>query len=278
MIRSVVFLCSMAAAAGLSAQAGTFRLTASQESGAPGSNVDVSVNLDNPTPAEGFSFGLTFDASVLTLVGASEGVVPSATNGGTGADFFYVDMSPATPAGVSGGAILGCLISLAPPLDTIPAGIGHPIALVHFAVAAGAGLGATSPVLFSGQLGLPPVQMVISVNGSPVTPSTVGGSVTIQAQATPQLRRGDCNGDAAQNLADAIALLATLFPNGAPFMPPCRDACDANDDGAMNLSDVIAILASQFGSPIVPLPSPYPGCGADTTPSGLECTNPTGCP
>ncbi|MGE3164928.1 MAG: hypothetical protein AB7O52_08475 [Planctomycetota bacterium] len=278
MIRSFTLVCGLAAATTLSAQAGSYQLSASHEFGAVGQTVDVSLTLDNPAAAEGFSFGITYDDTVLTLTGASEGLVPAATNGGTGADFFYVDMSPVRPAGISAGAVIGCLISLAPPLDTIPVGSGNEIAVAHFGILAGNSPGVSAAVEFTGQLGLPPVQMVVSVNGSPITPAVLAGSVTVQAFSAPQLRRGDCNDDGAQNLADAIALLATLFPNGSPFMPPCLDACDANDDGSMNLSDVIAILASQFGSPIVPLPAPSTSCGADTTPSALDCASPNACP
>ncbi|MFN0060013.1 MAG: hypothetical protein ACKVX7_16260 [Planctomycetota bacterium] len=88
---------------------------------------------------------------------------------------------------------------------------------------------------------------------------------------TPQLIRGECNGDGLFNIADGIALLGFLFPAGPPPVLGCEDACDGNDDGALNIADVVTILNALFvpGSP--PIPAPHPSCGADPTVDALDC-------
>ena len=105
-------------------------------------------------------------------------------------------------------------------------------------------------------------------------------SMTIEPPAPSDLfRRGDCNEDSAENIADAVSLLSTLFPppGGPPAPPVCSDACDANDDGLLNIADAIAILGSLFGSPPVPLPEPMGACGEDRTSDALDCASQPGC-
>ena len=101
------------------------------------------------------------------------------------------------------------------------------------------------------------------------------GSVYIYERGQTFLR-GDCNGDGAANIADAVTLLAYLFSGGG--IPGCLDACDGNDDGVNNLADAITILNALFvpGSP--PLPDPSPDCGADPTGDSLDCPQPGSCP
>ncbi|MFN0060038.1 MAG: PQQ-dependent sugar dehydrogenase [Planctomycetota bacterium] len=99
----------------------------------------------------------------------------------------------------------------------------------------------------------------------------------VSGGGAPSFRRGDCNGDAQLNLADAIFLLSRIFSGGATGS--CDDACDGNDDGAINIADVIRILGAFFGDIVVPLPSPYPACGIDPTAvDGLGCAAAAGCP
>jgi len=92
-------------------------------------------------------------------------------------------------------------------------------------------------------------------------------------------RRGDCNNDGGNNIADAVYLLGALFPGmNPPNALNCQDACDGNDDGGLNIADAVAILASLFGSPAVPLPAPGPNCGPDpTTTDTFRCAVQT-CP
>ncbi|MEM7164271.1 MAG: dockerin type I repeat-containing protein [Planctomycetota bacterium] len=87
-----------------------------------------------------------------------------------------------------------------------------------------------------------------------------------------EFRRGDCNTDGGTDIADAVKVLNHLFPpSGTVNLVLCHDACDANDDGALNVADAVRILNALFGTVTVPLPAPYPGCGADPTADELLC-------
>ena len=105
--------------------------------------------------------------------------------------------------------------------------------------------------------------------------------MTISTGPAPELFvRGDCNGEGAFNIADAVFLLGVLFPApGAPqTIPECDDACDANDDGALNIADAVAILDALFGSPPTPIPPPTGTCGDDlNTPDMLSCVTQPSC-
>ncbi|MEC9477122.1 MAG: hypothetical protein VX764_08800 [Planctomycetota bacterium] len=81
--------------------------------------------------------------------------------------------------------------------------------------------------------------------------------------------RGDCNGDGAFNIADAIKLLSYLFSGGV--LPACLDSCDGNDDGNLNLADAVTMLNELFlpGSP--PIPAPDAVCSIDPTDDPLNC-------
>lgn len=95
----------------------------------------------------------------------------------------------------------------------------------------------------------------------------------VDGPAVTLFRRGDCNQDGASDIADAVALLETLFAGGAS--PSCDDACDHNDDGALNIADAVALLTALFGGgPGLPAPT---GCGEDPTPDALDCAAAPGC-
>ena len=86
--------------------------------------------------------------------------------------------------------------------------------------------------------------------------------------------RGNVNGDASANLADAVAMLEYSFSSGSLN---CFDAADVNDDGSINLADPIYLLNYLFvGGP--PPVAPFPECGADCTADALDCDGPTSCP
>jgi len=88
-------------------------------------------------------------------------------------------------------------------------------------------------------------------------------------------RRGDCNGDSAGDISDAIFALGFLFAGGPAS--DCPEACDANGDAETDLSDAVYILGALFtGGP--PPVAPYPECGPDPEPaSSLGCARST-CP
>ncbi|MGA1488533.1 MAG: proprotein convertase P-domain-containing protein [Planctomycetota bacterium] len=87
--------------------------------------------------------------------------------------------------------------------------------------------------------------------------------------------RGDCNADAALNIADAVFVLSALFSGGASG--PCLDACDGNDDGSINIADAVYLLSTLFTGGASP-PAPHGACGADPSADALDCASFPPCP
>jgi len=100
---------------------------------------------------------------------------------------------------------------------------------------------------------------------------------------------GDCNGDAALDLSDAVCALGVLFTGNPPAFP-CGDGSptdpgnlnliDWQPDGAIDLSDAIALLQFLFsGGPahVLAVPAaettecvPIPGCTTHASCAGSE--------
>jgi hypothetical protein len=99
----------------------------------------------------------------------------------------------------------------------------------------------------------------------------------IPDECEPAFLRGDANGDANVDIADAIFMLYSLMLGGTPS--GCTDSTDANDDGLHDISDIIFVLNYQFQQGAPP-PAPGPSqCGIDMTPDdGLGCDLYGGCP
>lgn len=254
-----------------------FRLVAGDSTGGPGATVSVAITMDNPADAEGFSYGLLNDAAVATPSGASQGSMTASTNGNMGAAFFFTNTSPALPAGATSGVFVGCVVSLAPPFDVIPAGTGAEIALMDYAIDGGAMDGDTTTIDFSDQVGQPPVAVVISVNGGSTPPDeVVSGSITVQGVATPNFIRGDSNDDGIVDVSDVVHLAKWLF--GVGPANPCDDAGDVNDNGALDaIDDPLFLIAYLFQNGPAPA-APFPACGPDGTGmDGLDCMG-TSCP
>ena len=86
--------------------------------------------------------------------------------------------------------------------------------------------------------------------------------------SSPAFRRGDVDGGAEVNIADAALLLDYLFRDATA--PECIKTADWNDSGTINLVDVVAILSFVFRDG-VPAREPFMECGADPTADGLSC-------
>lgn len=97
----------------------------------------------------------------------------------------------------------------------------------------------------------------------------VVGVELVDVPAGTLFRRGDANGDGSVDVADAVAILRTLYFQGSGF--PCADAADANDDGSANISDAVFALRYLFLAGPAP-PAPGPGaCGDDPTEDAIGC-------
>ena len=94
--------------------------------------------------------------------------------------------------------------------------------------------------------------------------------------AHAQFIRGDANGDAQHNIADAIHILNYLAGGGPS--PGCLDAADVNDSGTINIVAAIQLFHFFFVG-FSPPDAPFPSCGDDTTMDALDCIqNTPGCP
>lgn len=245
----------------------------------------VAVSLTNAMDeVEGFSFGVTHTGNIADLLGGDEGSVTAATNGGDGADFFFVEIAPdlsGLPAGTEGGFV-GCVISLAPPFGIIPAGTDQEIAVLNYQIDGTAVMGDNTVVDFSNDVGDPPVVVVLSIEGNSIIPSTVPGSITVGGGGPVNFDfiRGDFNDDGLIDVSDIAGLARALFavPGAAPVT--CEDAADANDNGALDmLQDPIYLITYVFQNGPAPA-APFPTCGPDGTDmDALGClAAPSQCP
>jgi hypothetical protein len=96
--------------------------------------------------------------------------------------------------------------------------------------------------------------------------------VGIQLEDIPaqtRFLRGDVDGNASVDMADALKLLWFLFLGGNTL--DCADAADADDSGAVEITDAIGVLRYLFaGGPTPPAPGPA-DCGEDSTADALGC-------
>ena len=107
-----------------------------------------------------------------------------------------------------------------------------------------------------------PVQTGFTVEGSTLLAcNTNVASLEVRfIKAEGIFLRGNSNGDAKVNIADAIWILDELFYGGHPF--PCEKAADANGDGTVDISDATYLVRYQFFAASSP-PPPFPNCGVD---------------
>lgn len=95
----------------------------------------------------------------------------------------------------------------------------------------------------------------------------------LTCRGTPFVR-GDANTDGTIDIADALAVLNSLF--GAIIPVTCRSAADANDDGTVNIADAVYLLSHLFAGTAPPV-APFPDCGRDPTDDALECEEFSAC-
>ncbi len=158
-------------------------LTVGNTSGMPGDTVTVPVTLDTDSAAQGFQFGIQHDGVIAAASLVLQGSVLSASNAGAGADYFFMDLAPVGGPGVT----LGTIISLAPPLEAIPVGLGHQIALISYTISAVATPGTSTALQITGALGTPPLAVVISTGGVSAVPATINGSIDVTTPAVSGL-------------------------------------------------------------------------------------------
>ncbi len=131
-------------------------------------------------------------------------------------------------------------------------------------------VGTTTLIRLENQVGHPPLNNIITVNGFTVLPVLrKPGVVWISHLTFPPPRffiRGDANGDGSVNISDPATILNHLFMGGEE--PACYDAADVSDNGEIDISDAVQELVFLFRSGIYP-PPPYPEPGLDPTEDDL---------
>jgi Na+-transporting NADH:ubiquinone oxidoreductase subunit NqrD len=123
-------------------------------------------------------------------------------------------------------------------------------------------------------LGNPPVEIVVDVDGDTRLP-LLGDSVAVTVSNEPvaaRFIRGDANQDGKVNIADAVAIVRTLFGVGTKIamIEACRASVDVNDDGEFNISDASYVLAYLFKAGRI-MPAPAGVCGLAPEGRALTC-------
>lgn len=119
----------------------------------------------------------------------------------------------------------------------------------------------------------------VTAIGAPTVTITESNQGKVYVVATASIcgdpfLRGDCNEDSAVDIADAFALLESIF-SGATI-PTCSRACDANFDDVLNLADPVYALNYLFVGGDSPQ-EPFPGCGIAPSQT-LPCPEFSSCP
>ncbi len=248
-------------------QLATATLAAGSGIGSPGGQAAIPVTISATGAIDGFSFGLTQNASRLTALTAVLGPA-LALPGGIVPAFGSIQVNP----GGSPGVIYGVVIDFFA-VAQLPPAVVHTVAVVTYQIALLSPGGAT-PLTFTNTLSVPPsppVEVFVVVGVDEIAPALTSGSVTVVLE---QFIRGDVNLSGAVNLTDAVNLLYRIV--GAAPQGTCAEADDIDGSGSVNIGDAIAILGHLYiGGP--PPDAPYPSCGTATAPI-LGCLSSSNCP
>ena len=218
------------------------------------------LGADFPNPSQGFSMGVGNDSAVIepTAVTATLPFSADFAEGGIFADGWTI--------GVVYSFTGGNTLAFDSELDVVS---------VDYSTVAGALTGTDSidtSLAWTSTLGSPPVDNVVVVNGSSISPNLVDGTVTLQPVFDIPFVRGNCNGDNKVNIADGIWILNELFLQGPSGT--CVAACDANEDAKYDAGDAIFIINYRLLDGPMPT-APFPDCGAV---AGADCEATTYCP
>ena len=93
----------------------------------------------------------------MTLVTIEAGSDIAALNGGAGADYLFTEIDP---AGETGG-VVGAVFSLSLPLESLPIGTQHEIAVLTYQGALGVSTSTAAALDFTEELGDPDIEVVV---------------------------------------------------------------------------------------------------------------------
>ncbi|MCX9076688.1 MAG: PKD domain-containing protein, partial [Candidatus Methanoperedens sp.] len=224
--------------------------------------VHIPVLASHDEPAQGLTVAATYDPDVLDVRSCE---FRETNIDGLSPELFAATVSndPADPY-----IVVGVLFDVLTPIDGRVLLPGRDQRVLNIVVDVKPTVlpGTVTRVELQNQLGHPPLNNILTVNGFTVLPVLRrGGEVEISHLRFPPPRfflRGDSNGDRGLNVADVVTTLNHLFAGGES--PDCDDAADSNDNGAVDISDAVATLNFLFraGSSH---PPPFPDLGLDPT-------------
>jgi len=244
--------------------------------GRPGETVTLCYYYQDPAPAggkiQGFSMSVEYDCNLTcdeNSVSLDNGAI-SAVN----AEFFQLHADNDAGDGDGCEMIVGMLIDLEAAHDgrRLPATDGFSrLFCVDYTINENAEDDTCLEVNFKDGLdgrGRVATDNLVSIDFFEQTPNF--GNCQICVQADLPFIRGDCNFNERVNIADAAAMVGTMFLG--EFPAPCFDACDADDNGALNVSDPVYLLNYLFVFGEEP-PAPFPTPGDDPTDDDpLDCS------
>jgi hypothetical protein len=105
------------------------------------------------------------------------------------------------------------------------------------------------------------LSLVLCLSGSPL-------------QSAPFIR-GDANASGELDISDGIRILGYLFL-GNPATLDCQGAADVDANGVINIGDAIYLLSFLFTGGNAPK-APFPSCGTNPLPGGLDCASYPSC-
>jgi len=246
---------------------------ASNTTAPAGSVVTIPIQLQNgPQAVTGFSFGVRHDAASLTFESMDLGAALQAVLPGSTPDprFFQVNALP------TGGVTVAMILSADSAAVSLPAG-SHRIFDGKYRLAP-AGTSATLSI--AGDLGTPPVPVIIDLNGTAQAPTVTTNprtmTVTFCTGGGAPFIRGDADQSGRLAVTDAILILDYLFggaslERGQPTYTSCAQVMNVDgttgmgdvfveDQADIDLSDAIYLLGSLFQQGALP-PAPFPACG-----------------
>ncbi|MCA8959902.1 MAG: IPT/TIG domain-containing protein [Planctomycetes bacterium] len=140
-------------------------------SGETGDAFSASVVFETVAVAQGWSFGVCQDESLIAIDGAVEGATTLTVKNGAAPDFSQINVT-------SAGASMGVVISFLG-LATLPVGGPYDILDLDYTITGAVSEATASDICFCDTLGSPPVATVIVVSGASIVPAQVCGSVSI---------------------------------------------------------------------------------------------------
>jgi hypothetical protein len=240
----------------------------------PGAEVTVPFAIYADAEVQGYAFSCDFDEDVLQATEIEPVVDVEASLG-----FKRLELNnrnaTAGSGGVDEGFLVGAMVfSFRDNCHNLPAGRSNEVLRFHFSVNEATTQDSTQVRFLDGGKGSgQPVRNGLTAFGTLVVPELASSFVFVDAVIGVQpdittFVRGDSNGDAKVELADAIHTLGFLFLG--TDTPACYDAADFNDDGKIGLVDPVATLTFLFASGKSP-EQPFPAAGEDPTADGMGC-------